>query len=151
MINKVDVLSFNWEDSRKKSYNIGMLAQDGEDFYIAFKPINKLKDAYLNGYRGVPGFVNFANNRRGTTPQILKSKKIFDFFERRLLDKKTNDPLSDLMQTEARSMIDSFFLSDDIKEEEKEIAIQKIKRAYKIQEELKRKKATHQLRTTTKV
>ena len=141
MINKQDILNFKWEDARNISHNIGMLAQDGEDFYVIFKRIKEQSPEYKSGYRGVPGFIRFPE-KLGLHRQrkIYKSSTMFDFFVRRLQDKNTQDPMAELLKEGARSAIDSFYLADDIPEEEKLEYIEEIKRRYKIQERLRAKR-----------
>ena len=137
---KIEVLNFNWEDSNKIPYNIGMLAQDGEDFYIALKPLSRVRRAYANGYRGVPGF----------KPEIYKSGTMFDFFIRRLEDQKTLDPMEDLKRSGAKSMIDSFYLQDNIDESHKELCVEQIKAAYEIQQKKQRAKSKRMLAVSGK-
>jgi len=121
------VFSINWEDRFKNVHKIGVLAQIEEAFYIIIREKEKAKEAFKNGYNGLPGF---------RTEKIYKSNEMFDFFKDRVLRKANIDYCEELSKTGGKSMIDSFFV-ERLSEEETEDKKMKILKAYELQEKLK--------------
>ena len=122
------ILNIYWDDTDTIPHSIGVLAQDVEDYYIAFNENIVVKSEDGSEYKLVPGF---------NPKEIYKSNQIFDFIKRRLSDKKSKTPLMELRETQGRSMVDSVYLSDDIPSRVKALKISALERAYEQQERLK--------------
>ncbi len=122
-----DIFNIYWEDRENVPYKVGFLAQDGEDFYTVFNTQNRIKDADKIGYKGIPGFI---------PGEVYKSNRLFDFWIARLMNKNSTTPLIELKETQGRSMVDSFFVSDDIPDEMKEALITALEQAFETQQKL---------------
>lgn len=102
MMNSRDyVFQVNWEDRRKNSYVVGILAQIEEQFYLIFKDKKDIETAYKQGYIGIPGF---------NTEELYRSSELFDFFKNRILQTAQANPCEELAKTRGISMVDSFFV-----------------------------------------
>ena len=124
-MNKDYVFHVNWEDRHKQSYRIGILAQLDEAFYLVIKDERNAKLAYDNGFAGIPGFKAEEVYMSGT--------KLFDFFERRILEKEATKQCEELARTCGVSMVDSFsveIISDKLSEKYKRIILE----AYELQQ-----------------
>lgn len=134
MENKDYIFYLNWDDSEKRNFRVGYLAQIEDDFYFVIRSKEQSgkesnPNPYDNGFIGVPGF---------RTGEIYKSNELFDFFKNRILDKNSKNPCKELSETRAISMIDSFYLEEfqgELADNQKRILI----KAYEEQERLKRK------------
>ncbi len=122
------VFSINWEDRFKNVHKIGVLAQIEDEFYIIIREKEKAKEAFKNGYIGVPGF---------KAEKIYKSNEMFDFFKNRVLRTSNTNYCEELSKSGGKSMIDSFFV-EKMSEEESEYKKLKILKAYELQEKLKK-------------
>lgn len=130
-----DILNIYWEDRENVPYKVGFLAQADKDFYTVFNTKNRIKDASEIGYKGIPGFI---------PGEVYKSNRLFDFWAVRLLNKKSDIPLKELKETQGRSMVDSFFVLDDIPEEMKEELLSALEQAYETQQKLNQMRAALQ-------
>jgi len=118
-MNKDYVFHINWEDRYKQPYKVGILAQIDNIFYLILKNEESAKAAYNSGYDGVPGF---------KADEVYTSeKKLFDFFERRVLEKDPEKQCEELSKTGGVSMVDSFSvekISERLSEKYKKIVLE---------------------------
>ena len=113
------VFHINWADRHKQPYRVGILAQIDNVFYLILKNEENAKTAYNNGYDGVPGFKS--------DEVYISEKKLFDFFERRVLENNPEKQCEELSQTGGFSMVDSFSvekISDKLSERYKKIVLE---------------------------
>ena len=125
--NKEYIFYLNWEDNIKNTRKVGYLAHIEESFYLLVSGRENAKTAYENGFIGIPGF---------KSDEIYKSLELFDFFKNRIMHKDSNDPCKELLETEGKSMIDSFSV-EEVPEILADRQKQALLEAYKKQEELK--------------
>jgi len=127
-MNKDYIFHINWEDRHKQLYRVGFLAQLDEYFYLIIKDEENAKMAYNNGFIGIPGF---------KPEEVYRSQELFDFFKNRILQKKGSNPCEELVQTKAKSMIDSYSLEkvqDGVSRKYREILLD----AYELQNKKKK-------------
>lgn len=97
------VFYLEWEDAEKESFKVGFLAEINKMFYFVISKKQSAELAYNKGFVGIPGF---------NPGEIYYSSELFDFFERRVLDKKGINPCTELAKTQGRSLVDSFYLEE---------------------------------------
>jgi len=103
-----------WRDAKGVSHKIGVLARINGAYYM--KPyVQKSEDGtsiYDNGFKGVPTF--------GEDRLYKSERRLFDFFERRLLYKDRVDSYEQLKEGEGRSQTDSYRVEEMDEEEAEE-------------------------------
>ena len=117
-----------WENSKNKDYKIGLLAKIDDYYYLKINTKEHSSAAYEKGCIGLPGFRD---------DMVYRSENLFDFFQNRIFDKGNEDVCKELVKTQGRSFIDSFFVKEvphRIKEKSKHILLN----MYKNQEELRK-------------
>ena len=97
------IFNINWQDIRKNSYKVGLLAQIDKIFYFIMSSPKNAEFAYKNGFAGIPGF---------HPDTIYKSQELFDFFKSRISNDKNESPCEELAKTKGRSMTDSFSVEE---------------------------------------
>lgn len=113
------VFHINWADRHKQPYRVGILAQIDNVFYLILKNEETAKTAYSNGYDGLPGF--------DSDEVYISEKKLFDFFQRRVLENNPEKQCEELAQTRGISMVDSFSveqISEKLSERYKKIVLE---------------------------
>ena len=100
-----------WRDIKDASHKVGILARIEGNYYM--KPyVQKSEDGtsiYDNGFSGVPTF---------SEDKLYKSeRRLFDFFERRLLHRERVDSYDQLKEGKGRSVTDSYSVEEMSKEE----------------------------------
>ena len=110
MTNPDKFLYVNWEDDRKNTYRIGILARINGDYYLKTQYPNQdgERNAHSHGFAGIPGFAN---------GRLYKSTNdLFDFFKDRIypgkIENRDSDILEELMKTEGKTVRDSFFIEE---------------------------------------
>lgn len=99
MNNKEYMFYINWKDRNNNSWQVGYLGEIEEEYYLLIKEEKRAPKAYSSGFIGIPGFLE---------GRVYRSPELFDFFKNRVLDKKSDKPLSELFKTKGVSNIDSF-------------------------------------------
>ena len=93
----------NWEDTAKKSFKIGILAQIDDVYYLKLNNRDIMAQAIEEGCIGIPGF---------QYDRVYRSEELFDFFKRRILRKDAKNVCEELKSTSGRTMVDSFYLNE---------------------------------------
>lgn len=104
------IFHVNWEDRLKNIHQIGVLAKLEKYFYFIVKDEKNAKEAYTNGFNGVPGF---------KSNKVYRSEELFDFFKFRVFKTSDVNYCEELRKTKGRSMTDSFFVEEMAEEEAK--------------------------------
>ncbi len=101
--NRDYIFHLDWQDIQKNSFRVGFLAQIEKEFYFILSERKIAESAYNRGFVGIPGF------RAG---EIYRSAELFDFFERRISNKNSENPCEELAKNKGVSMVDSFTLEE---------------------------------------
>ena len=121
-----------WEDDENNRYKKGVLAQIDKMFYVRMHKRgqsisvedNKKETAYDNGCIGITGFKR---------DRVYKASRLFEFFEKRLLNKSSADLCKELKEKRAVSMVDSFSI-EEMPEELRKDCKEVILEMYEMQE-----------------
>lgn len=126
MNNKEYMFYINWKDRNNNSWQVGYLGEIEEEYYLLIKDLKRAPKAYSSGFIGIPGFLE---------GRVYRSPELFDFFKNRVLDKKSEEPLSELFRTKGVSNIDSFSV-EVVPEELVPDKQEELKAAYQMQQRL---------------
>ncbi len=117
-----------WEDSKKERYNVGLLVQTAEYYYLAVNRRETMSPELDSEYVEIPGM---------KPGEIYRSPRIFDFIQERIAKSELGNPCQALMDRNGgRSPVDSFYF-EPVAKSLIETKVQQIQDLYNLQETLK--------------